>query len=54
MSRLGNVLDLTTALIIFKKCMAEEFARCSESIIRLVFIVCLSNCGLATFQVTNR
>ena len=36
--------------------MAEEFARCSESIIRLFFVVCLSNYGLATCQIeiTNR
>ena len=36
--------------------VAEEFARCSEGIIGLCFIVCLSNCGLATChsEVTNR
>ena len=36
--------------------MAEEFARFWESIIRLFFVVCLSNCGLATFhrEVRNR
>ena len=41
----------------FKWEMAEEIARCSESIIsRLFFVVCLSNCGLATFnrEVKNR
>ena len=36
--------------------MAEEFAHCSESIIRLFFVACLSNYGLATLhsEVTNR
>ena len=29
--------------------MVEEIAR-SESVIQLFFVVCLSNCGLATFH----
>ena len=35
--------------------MAKEFALCSECIIRLFFVVCLSNCGLTTChsEVTN-
>ena len=30
--------------------MAEEFACCLESIIRLFFVMCLSNCGPAMFH----
>ena len=33
---------------------AGEFARCSESIIRLFFVVCLSNCRVATFHRESR
>ena len=38
-SFVGKVLDLNTNLLLLE--MAEEFARCSESIIRLHFAVCL-------------